>query len=252
MTQLQLFNRKALIEYPPAKASADSRGEVEADDACRYYIKGDAHGRPVRASEWLSTQIAEMVGVAAPAPVTIELSGGEVVFGSRRIAGVADDVTTASFLTTPTNSNAGAPAVNLKTLLSRIYALDMFLNNDDRHLGNYLSVDDNGVRRLYAFDFSRALFWTWPWQGFPGLNCNTRQWGRILRSLHGFDPVAANAVLDGLSGLPVPVLQQIVNHMPSGWLGASASAEFLAVWTTDLCQKRVQDLKTGLGNGSLL
>lgn len=252
MNQLQLFSRKALVEYAPAKHSADSRGEVEADDAWRYYIKGDAHGRPVRASEWLSTQIAEMVGVAAPAAVTIELASGEVVFGSRRIAGVADDVTTTAYLTTPSNSNVGLPAVNLKALLSRIYALDMFLNNDDRHLGNYLSVDDNGVRRLYAFDFSRALFWNWPWNGFPRSDRNTRQWGRVLRSLHGFDAPAASAILDGLSGLSVPALQQLVNHMPSGWLSASATAEFLAIWTTDACQNRIQDLKAGLSDGSLL
>ncbi|HWX63499.1 hypothetical protein, partial [Bradyrhizobium sp.] len=68
MVQFQLFPRKALIQYPKAQPTADSLGEVEADDRFRYYIKGDAHGRPVRASEWLGTHLAESVGISAPAP----------------------------------------------------------------------------------------------------------------------------------------------------------------------------------------
>jgi hypothetical protein len=56
----------------------------------------------------------------------------------------------------------------------------MFFFNDDRHLENYLSVGDNGVRRLYAFDFSRAVLWQWPWVGYPAAGCNTRVWGSLM------------------------------------------------------------------------
>src|SRR5688572_5208932 len=98
-TQLVLFSRKALIEYPPTVPTADSAGYVEADDQQRYYIKGDSNGRPVRASEWLSTHMAEMVGVAAPGAVAIERLNGDLVFGSRRIANVADQVETQKYLT---------------------------------------------------------------------------------------------------------------------------------------------------------
>jgi hypothetical protein len=147
---------------------------VEADDGFRYYIKGDAHGRRVRASEWITTHIAEEVHIGAPPPMVIELQNGDIVFGSRRIAGVADAAITTAFLTATTLSNADDAPRALLQLLSAIYALDMFVFNDDRHLGNYLSVDDNGTRRLYTFDFSRALFWHWPWASFPPPNCHTR------------------------------------------------------------------------------
>ena len=109
-----------------------------------YYIKGDVSGKATRAREWLGTQLAEALGLAAPAPCIIELQDGSTVFGSRRIAGVADAIVTANFLATATASNQNAPVVGLKALLSRIYAYDMFCHNDDRHLGNYLSVDDRG------------------------------------------------------------------------------------------------------------
>jgi len=170
-----------LIEYPPSKSTADCLGMVDADDGGLYYIKGDAHGRPIRASEWLGTHIAEAVGIQAPAPVAIERSNGEIVFGSRRIAGVADDLLTRSYLMTSSAGNVAVPVTGLSTILSKIYALDMFLNNEDRHFGNYLSIDDNGVRRLYSFDFSRAVFWQWPWNGYPAPTTHTRTHGKLLR-----------------------------------------------------------------------
>jgi hypothetical protein len=63
---LLVFHRRAVIESPPADASADSLGSVEADDGFGYYFKGDAHARWVRASEWISTHIAEAAGVTSP------------------------------------------------------------------------------------------------------------------------------------------------------------------------------------------
>jgi hypothetical protein len=83
---------------------------VEADDNCLYYVKGDAHGRSVRASEWICTQIAEAVGIAAPAAAAIELQNGGSVFGSRRIAGVADAAITTAYLTSSSASNIGIQA----------------------------------------------------------------------------------------------------------------------------------------------
>lgn len=252
MSQLQLFHRRAVIEFPPVDPSADSLGSVEADDGFRYYAKGDAHGRPVRASEWISTHIAEAVGVTSPGAVTMQMLSGEVVFGSRRIPSVASRLETQAFLTTPSVGNVGQNLPSLGSLLSKIYALDLFLFNDDRHLDNYLSVNDSGVRRLYTFDFSRALFWHWPWNGFPAPMCNTRQCGAMLRKLHGFDPVAANSVLDALAGLGPSSVEGIINQMPVDWLPTALRAEFMNVWTAGVRRSRIDGVRKGLSDGSLL
>jgi hypothetical protein len=206
----------------------------------------------VRASEWLCTHIAEAVGITAPAAVTMQLSTGDVVFASRRIAGVADRVQTQTFLTTPTAGNINQNVQGLCSVLSKIYALDLFLFNDDRHLDNYLSVNDNGVQRLYTFDFSRALFWHWPWNGFPQAQCHTRRWGTTLRQLHGFDPVAANSVLDGLAALGPNAVESVMNGMPTDWLPAPLQADFMQVWTASTRQARIADIRKGLSDGSLL
>ena len=250
--QLQMFPRKALIEYPPAKLTADCLGMVDADDGGRYYIKDDAHGRPVRASEWLGTHIAEAVGIQAPAAVVIERANGSLVFGSRRIVGVADDLITQTYLTTASVSNAALPIPGLGTVLSKIYALDMFLFNDDRHFGNYLSIDDNGVRRLYAFDFSRAVFWQWPWNGYPAPTTHTRTRGNVLRQLHGFDAAAANAVLDNLGALALPTIEGFINQMPASWSPTDLRSQFVGVWSSGHCTARVQALRKGFSDGTLL
>jgi hypothetical protein len=247
-----MFPRKALIEYPPAKLTADCLGMVDADDGGSYYIKGDVPGRSVRASEWLGTHIAEAVGIQAPAPVAIELNSGSIVFGSRRIAGVADDVLTRTYLMTPSASNLAMPIAGLATLLSKIYALDLFLHNEDRHFGNYLSIDDNGVRRLYAFDFSRAVFWQWPWNGYPAATTNTRTHGKVLRQLHGFDSVAAGSVLDNIRALAPATIESFINQMPSDWSSIGLRAQFVDVWSTGHCTTRVDALRKGLSDGTLL
>jgi hypothetical protein len=250
--QMPLFARKAIIEFPPAKKTADAQGEVEADDGFRYHIKGDAHGRFVRASEWISTHIAEEVGISAPTPMVIEKIDGTSVFGSRRISGVSDDVTTRNFLLTPSQSNISAPIAGLRPLLSAIYTLDLFIHNDDRHFGNYLSIDEGGRRRLYTFDFSRALFWAWPWSGIPAFPCNTRMCSRYLQQLHGFDHVVATTTLDRLGSITPAMIESFINRMPTDWLPNALRDQFLNWWAGPGRISRIQGLQTGLGDGSAL
>lgn len=200
----------------------------------------------------LGTHIAEAVGIQAPAPVAIEVGNGGTVFGSRRIAGVADDVQTRSYLMTPSALNVGMPLAGLSSILSKIYALDMFLSNDDRHFGNYLSIDDNGVRRLYTFDFSRAVFWQWPWNGYPVPTTHTRAHGKILRQLHGFDSVAANSILDNIGALAPSTIESFINQMPADWSSTVLRTQFVDLWSTGHCTARIDVLRKGLSDGTLL
>lgn len=252
LRQVPLFARKTLIEYPPSHQTADALGEVLADDQHYYYVKGDAHGKIVRASEWICTHIAEDIHIGAPPPMVIEVKSGDVVFGSRRIAQVSDLVTTANFLISPTLSNSNPSTTGLQSLLSSIYVFDMFINNDDRHLGNYLTVSDQDVRRLYAFDFSRSLFWHWPFQAFPSMPCNTVQCGRLLRAMHGFDQTAALATLDRIGALAPDTLQGFIRRMPTDWLPGDVHASFMDWWNNGGRSSRLSNLRKGVGDGTLL
>ena len=249
--QLEMFTRKAMSEFPPRDKTADSLGEVEAQDGHRYYIKGDQNGRPIRASEWISTRICEAVAISAPSHALIERIDGTVVFGSRRIAGVAQKIETRKYLQISSEADISKPHP-LQSILSSIYALDMFLYNEDRHLDNYLSVDDDGKRRLYAFDFSRALFWKWKWQHFPTDSQNTRSYGRLLRNIHGFDSDAAIKTLERLNGLATAIIEGFIKEMPTDWLQPNIQSEFVEWWDSAAKKRRIEELRKGIIDGTML
>lgn len=246
------FPRKAVVEYGKSKNTADYLGEADADDGHRYFLKGDTNGSAVRASEWVGTFLAETVGIAAPHGTVIERLDGSLVFGSRKIVGVADEVITRTYLGTPSLSNVASPVLGLTTILSSIYALDLFIFNDDRHFGNYLSVDDNGVRRFYAFDFSRSMFWRWPWNGVPEIDRNTRIMGRVLRICHGFDLAAAKSVLDRLEAISPQQIEAELKRFPECWMSNQLKDQFTTWWNSPARKIRVDEIKKGVEDGTCL
>ena len=231
--QMPLFARRAITEYPQREETADSLGEVDADDGLMYHIKGDASGSPMRASEWICSHLAEEVGIASPQPSVIERNDGSLVFGSRRLAGVAEQVATQAFLLRPSIPAHDASVSEIGSLLSGIYAFDLFIGNEDRHPKNYLSLEDRNRRRFYAFDFGRGLFWKWPLEGFPSPDGNTRHFGAVLRQLHGFDIGRANRVLDCLLTVDLQFIQDVLKRMPTDWLPAVLSSDLTRWWSSN-------------------
>ena len=251
-SQATLFHRRVLTEYPPTRQTADALGEVEADDLHRYYIKDDHNGRSTRASEWLGSKLCETVGFAAPTPMILQRLNGDLVFGSRRIIGAADAAETQAILKSPTLSNSGPGAPGLTMFLSGLYAFDMFLFNVDRHFGNYLSIDDGGTRRFYAFDFGHGVFSTWPWSDYPAPHEWTRRRGVTARQLHGWNEAAALTTLERLGAVASGTLEGFFREMPSDWLARSLQDEFLEWWSSSKCSDRVTELRKGITDGSLL
>lgn len=184
--------------------------------------------------------------------MVLERSNGELVFGSRRIVGVADGVKTQTVLKTATLSNGSPGVPGLTMFLSGVYAFDMFTFNVDRHFGNYLSIDDAGTRRFYAFDFGRGLFFVWPWSGFPDAGQWTRKRGVTARQLHGWDETAAVTTLDRLNAIPVDAVETYMREMPADWLAQTLQDEFLEWWSGTQRQDRVLELRKGIIDGSLL
>lgn len=251
--QLLIQPGRALREFPPQTPSADSLGEAEADDRFTYFVKGDAHGRRVRASEWICSHLAEAVHLAAPTCAVIEMSNNERVFGSRKLIGVSDLVETKTYLITPsTEEDNRLGVIGLGSVLSAIYAFDMFLFNDDRHAGNYLTIQDGNIRRLYTFDYSRALFWNWPLNGFPGPTTNTRKIFSVLKQIHGFSLSDAEATLDRLHAISSSLIQDILNRMPKDWIGEDILPPVVEWWSSDARTDRIEQLRGGLRDGSLV
>ena len=85
-TQAELFPLRTLIELPGVFVRG--WGKVVAAD--HYIVKGDKGGPNVRASEWIGTHIAEAIHIPCPTAKIIQMSDGQLMFGSREIAGISD------------------------------------------------------------------------------------------------------------------------------------------------------------------
>jgi hypothetical protein len=243
-----MFPRRIHTVIPQNGNSKDLLLQGIADDDQTYFLKHDANGKPEMASEWIGTKISERIGVAVAECIPIQSPDGQIVFGSRKVAGVADAVETAAFMTTPTVDELGQGEGFPGSYLSMVHALDLFLKNVDRHYGNFVSVRDGSSRRLYAIDFGRSLFWDWPLQGFPVGNDQTVVVGRRLRRLHRFDKNAAQSVVELIRNVPGSVVEQMITEMPDGWLPQRLADEFMTFWNGEGRQRRLDALSLELAN----
>lgn len=249
--QLALFPRKTNFEFP-APEGKDIFSLVEADNGKKYYLKADVGDTPVRASEWLAYRLAGTVGVPVPRCDFIQTLSGDIAFGSEALDGASRRAETVLFLEGRTINELGVPNPGLQASLSAIHALDLFLNNVDRHMGNFLIVPDGEDRRLYAMDFARSFFWRWPWDGFPKPDDLTSEAWTELRERHGFDLSAALAIVNRLGIISASDVEGLLAHMPAHWLSNSLQSELLAYCRGGGWAARVASLREGLGNGSIV
>jgi hypothetical protein len=249
--QLALFPRKTNFEYP-APDGKDLLAFVEADNGRKYYLKDDAGGRPARASEWLCYRLAGMVGIPVPRCDFIQTNAGDIAFGSEALNGASRQAETVIYLETRSLNELGVPVPGLQAALSAIHAFDLFVNNVDRHLGNFLVVPHGVDRRLYAVDFARAFLWRWPWHGFLQPDDLTCQAWVELRERHGFDLSAALAIVNRLGIISVNEIEGVLRQMPTHWLSETMRSELLAYCRDGGWAARVASLREGLGNGSIV
>ena len=249
--QLALFPRKINFEFP-APEGKDILSRVEADNGRKYYLKIDRGGIPVRASEWLCYRLAGMVGIPVPRCDFIQTSNGDIAFGSEALDGASRQTETVLFLETRSVNELGMPTPGLQAALSAIHAFDLFVNNIDRHLGNFLVMPQGDDRQLLAIDFARSFFWRWPWDGFPRPDDMTTEAWRELRQRHGFDPSAALAIVKRLGIISVGEIEGFLRQMPSHWLSEVMRSELLAYCRDGGWAARVEGLGKGLENGSIV
>lgn len=249
--QLSLFPRKTLFELSKTKG-LDIYQYVQADNGRKYYLKLDRDGRYVRASEWLAYRLANLIGVSTPRCDCIQTFNGDIAFGSEDITGAHSQTETVLYLRTSSMNELGQPTSGLRASLSAIHALDLFLNNIDRHYENFLVTGHGEERQLVALDYARSMFWDWPITGFPGSNDLTNEVWIELRERHGFDLVAAEAVIDRLGIISPELLSSIIGQMPDHWLPQSVRNEFTAYCRDGAWAARVAELRRGLGNGSIV
>jgi hypothetical protein len=249
--QRELFPLDTTIEFPGA-TTAESSGKAKCANDKVYYLKGDRGGSLARASEMFCVGLAEAVGLQCPPSEIIRVANGDWLFGSEEIVGVAEKTETSRILMSKADDASVAAGLGLQRFLSSAFAFDMMIHNVDRHDQNFLSVTIHGTRHFFLIDHAQSMFSCWPIKDFPPACCHTRATGAKLRLRHGFHLETACSMVERIDGLAPQTIMGLMQRIPQDWLRAGFDRDVERWWGSPAFKARLQRLREGLRDGSLL
>jgi hypothetical protein len=248
--QAELFPLRIVHLYPHTGQGTDV-AFIAGAGSDRYYCKRDNSLQPIRATEWLCSSLAHHLKIPVPDfSILVEPRTGETFFGSKEVWGIASPFEAQTFLTTPSEVDPaiGDPHSWLGSYLSRLYAFDLFVGNVDRQICNFLLHG----RRLLAFDFAASNLSLLTSTNFPIAQTKTLSVGRLWRAIRPFDNATAIELVDWLAGVSSTVLEGMLAPMPSDWLSSDKREMLVEQWSSGTHKVRLDALRRGLIDGTLL
>jgi len=229
--------------YRNDQGTADLQMIATAMNGKDYAVKtvDDGNGF-VPFTELFCYELARELSIATPSYDVIKLKDGSLAFGSMWEGGVL----ILREMTKVWDILKGKIQIRgLKPFLSRVYALDLFLNNVDRHFGNYIFRDSYAGSIALAYDFSRAWYAFEP-LGYDSLDSghNTCDCHELIVKTGNFDAEIAKSTLDEIARLQVESIAQILSIVPETWLAISVREEILSWWGSDDMKNRILKLKS--------
>lgn len=253
MGQHNLFAPRVGTKYPSLVNGYDIAFSCEADRGGTFYCKTDKFGRPIRATEWLLTHIANHLGIpTAECSEIYDPETNELVFGSRHALGAAAPAEAKAFLMQPQRNELGQPSAWPGAFLSGLYAYDLFTDNHDRGLNNFLLQQEGFTRRLIAFDFASADLAALAGRNFPVATSTTVKIGKLLRTQHGFFRQSAFEMVDRIAAIPAETIGSFLGSMPDDWMSRGQREGIYELWSKKRLGGRLTALRTGLADESLL
>jgi hypothetical protein len=245
---LELFPLDVL-SIDPTRKGADSTGLVTAIDGYPYTAKSARTRRDLPLNEWLCYQLAEACGIAVPTNKILRMPDDELVFGSRWVGG-----------TYTQTGSVNTPDQLVRRLFAperlwAILAFDLFIHNLDRRIANLLFLPVDGKTNVLAIDFSRALLHH-P-APFPPLShipndCNTLLLARWVNTMVRPSFGECERVLNALDQVKAAHLMEWSRRTPEAWRSITQLNELLVWWESEHKSARLQEIKDGLWNGSLI
>jgi hypothetical protein len=211
--------------------SADLKIIGRATNGKDYAIKtvNDSPRGRIPACELFCYELANLLQIATPDYHLITMSDSTLAFGSAWEGGVISLSDNTSFINLFIGNQKPA---NLVESISKIYALDIFVNNVDRHFKNYIFRSGYKSNIVLAMDFSRAWYEIDPY-GYDAAyskDCNTSTAHEIMRKLNCFDSIIALNTLRTIKNINQDTIRQIISLMPSDWISLSDSSKFIEWW----------------------
>lgn len=220
----------------------------EAAEGGTYYCKHDLNNRPTRATEWFSHGLARALRITVPESRVMENANGHTFFGSRSLISNAGDFEVRDYLSRKQRNELGGASNWLGQYLSRIYVLDMFLNNPDRTVNNFLLGEN--LTRLCAIDFADSRLEDITSDRFPVATSNTVRHMRLIDTVHGFSLDMALEMIENIQAIPVSVIDGIIRGMPNDWILDYQIRQIHDAWAEGKIKFRLSALRSGLNDGS--
>ncbi|RWC74877.1 MAG: hypothetical protein EOS30_11535 [Mesorhizobium sp.] len=256
-----MAKNSVVITYPqtvPVKAIACATANFGSQDCDELCFCGDAGGFVIKKNdkfpalphiEWFCSSLARTCGVPQIDFSVVEHTDGNFWFGSSWKIGQVKDWWALA-------ANGTINFAALADDISKIYALDLFINNDDRHLNNYFVTNINGKYDIFSFDYSRS----WINHPFPLVGTitdpatNTVKVKEYFKSIFGnyINVGAVTAVLDNIVSLTTQRVADIIGAHPKNWLTAHQETSIIDWWNSGEVLNRVNAIKAGIQNGTLL
>lgn len=244
-SQSSLLRTRIRHIYPSRPTNKHIRFHCTAFDERTYYCKDDADGRPIRATEWISQSLALHLGIAVAEFQIIEHEG-ETFFGSREAISTADIFKVRDYLSREQQNELGETDW-FGRWLSRLYALDMFLNNPDRGMNNFVLENGSSLR---AIDFADSRLEDITSERFPVATSNTVCNVKFIENVHGFSLDSAREMIERIRVIPVSVIDGIIGGMPNDWMVDDQKQQIHEAWASGRISHRLSALRAGLEDGS--
>ena len=250
-SQLNLLRTRISTIHQDHPAGKHPKFLCTANDGFLYYCKADADGRSIRATEWIAQSLAVHLGIAVPDfRVMEDMNGDETFFGSRNSISTAGCFEVRDFLTRKKSNELGGPTDWFGRWLSSLYTFDMFLNNPDRGMNNFVLEKGTAAGKLCAIDFADSHLEDITSDRFPVAASNTVCNGKFVSSNHGFFLDSALEMVENIRVIPVSVIDGIIRGMPNDWMLDDQKLQICEAWADGRLNLRLSALRSGLEDGS--
>lgn len=237
-------------KIPTPPVGSDMAAYGVCDDGGIYYCKDDAGHRPVRATEFLFTTLADHLNIPT-APFRAVDVEGHILFGSHQHPSTEEAVVVRRFYSNPDRNEFGGPSSWKASYFASLFVYDIFVGNFDRAGHNLVALRDGGALRVLAIDFASSTLLMRPGLDIMDGTSQTRVFAKLMRGLHGAHDDAALEMVARLESVPLSFIETVLDRMPIGWLDAGVGSRFLEFWGGDGRSGRLAVLRAGLRDGSL-
>jgi len=244
--QKDLFPLEAVQIHQSTQGSADLKVIVTATNNKDYAVKtvDDGNGY-VPATELFCYELAKLIDVPTPSFDLITMRDGSLAFGSVWEGGVHN----ISNMNRLLDVLLGKIKVrDLNQFLSRVYAFDLFINNIDRHFGNYLFRQSYNSLIGLAFDYSRAWYEVdaYQYDSLEDKSSNTQRCNVFIREHKKYDRNTATQTLKRISEIEKNKIELVLRSIPDEWLPKEIKNNVASWWGSELMQERILKIMGGL------